>query len=151
MAVQNRSDNKNVSFVLGGNAQSINDATIAQDLARVDPLVFGTVMAQVAADQKWVPLTDIAAIDGTATPAAIFIGQDIPAADIVAGDVELQALLVGSSVQVDKSQVVLENSLVLSDLITAVPWASTETIQSVLHMNGIDVENTEEISSFENS
>jgi len=151
MAVQVRADNINNAFIQGGDAQSIGNAIFEQDAGRVAPLVFGTVVSKIAGNSKYVPYTDVAAIDGSGTPVGIYIGADIPAADLVAGDVANRIVLVGSGVRVDSSQVVLENALELITPITAVPWASTATIRDVLHLNGIDLQDTVDISGFENS
>lgn len=150
MAVQVRLDNDTVPFIRNGVAATANDATIAQDAGRTAVLAPFTLMAKVAASQKWVPFTDETATDGTAIPQGIYIGQEIAAATIVAGDVTDQVILVGAWVFVDKTQLVIENSKLLTTVIT-VGTTDLRTVEDHLANRGIFMEDTVDISSFENT
>lgn len=150
MALQARINNSNVPFILFGDGATKNDSTILTDAGRTTVLAFGTVMAKVAASQKWVPLTNLAATDGSAHPQGIYVGAPIAAADIVAGDVEDVPILVGSNVYVDENQVVLENSLTLDDVLT-VGTTDLRTVRDHLATRGIFTEDSIDISSYENT
>ncbi|MDH4319646.1 MAG: DUF3383 domain-containing protein [Desulfobulbaceae bacterium] len=59
MAVQSTSTITNYPFILDGNPYHRDNETILQDAGRATPLVYGTVMSQIASTSKWVPLTDV--------------------------------------------------------------------------------------------
>jgi hypothetical protein len=87
MAVQVRLDVDLTPLIRGGQSAVEQNAILLTDAGRSVPLVFGTLLSKVAASGKYVPFTDEAAVDGSALPSGVYIGPDIPAADIVAGDV----------------------------------------------------------------
>lgn len=148
MSVQASIQNKNLAFILSGLALSRPDAIILQDAGRgAVALVFGTLMAKVAASQKWVPFTDETATNGTARPQGIYIGADVTGAALVAGDVIDSSILVGDAV-VDLNQIVIENSKTLDTIIGAL--VEQRTVRDELAFRGIFVEDTVNISSFEN-
>jgi hypothetical protein len=154
MALQDRRDINSAPFVLFGNAFSQQDQVLSQDGARAVDLVYGTVMAKIAATQKWEPLTDITANDGTAFPLGIYVGDDVPFADLVAGDVVDANILVGGHVLVDVNQLTLENSLTLATVILPTDGADdrfTQTVRDYLANLGIFVEATIATSGFENA
>jgi len=155
MALQVRLNNTNVPFVLFGNAAVLGDATLLQDAGRATALVFGTVMAKVAASQKWVPFTDETATTGAAIPQGIYVGPSVAAADLVAGDVTDAPIMVGLNVMVDENQIVIENSKTLDTVIETAPGEATcvdlRTVRDRLASRGILCEDTIDISSFENT
>ena len=57
--------------------------------------------------------------DGADRPAGILMSKDIAFALLVAGDVDDQALLVGSDKMIDEDKIVLENSLTLASVVVA--------------------------------
>lgn len=116
MSVQNRTDFTNYPFILSGITLARENEIILTDAGRVAPLLKHTVMAQVAASKKWVPLTDVAALDGSNTARGIYLGEDITAAALVAGDVTICPMLVGFGVTVDRQQLVFENALTLDSV-----------------------------------
>lgn len=149
MGVQTSIQNKNLAFILSGLALAISDAVLLQDAGRGSvALVFGTLMAKVAASQKWVPFTDETATDGTANPQGIFIGADVTGAALVAGDVLDASILVGDAI-VDLNQLVIENSKTLGTII-GVTSVNARTVRDQLAFRGIFAEDTVNISSFEN-
>lgn len=75
--------------------------------------------------------------DGSDLPSGIILNS-IPAASLVAGDVTGNLVLLGGNVTVDKEQVVLENSLALTDVVVA----RSATIESVLLDKGISITET---------
>jgi hypothetical protein len=130
------------------------NAVLDQDGGRSAPLVYGTVMAKVAATQQWVPFTSATATDGSAIPLGIFVGEDVPAADLVAGDVTDQPILIGGQVMVDQTQLVIENSLTLATVIEPSDATNTyfvQTVKDYLANVGIWVESTIAISAAENA
>jgi len=147
MSVQSTINNKVLAFILTGLGISRVDAVLLQDAGRTVDLVFGTLMAKVAASQKWVPFTDETATDGTARPQGIFIGGDIAFADLVAGDVLDSSILVGDAV-IDINQLIIENSKTLDTIIGAL--VEQRTVRDELAFRGIFAEDTVTISNFEN-
>ena len=151
MGVQNSSDNANIPFILSGVGLSRDDQVILQDAGRgAVALVQFTLMAKVAATQKWVPFTNEAATNGTAIPQGIYLGDDIAGADIVAGDIADVFILVGKDVTVDVDQIVIENSKTLDTVIT-VGTTDLRTVRDHLANRGIFTEETVDISGFENA
>lgn len=150
MQVQVRLDQTNKPFILdSGLSVSKNTAVLAQDGGRAVPLVFGTVLAYNPTTEKWVPLSNVAAVDGTAIPRAIYIGADILAADLVAGDVENVSIQKGGAVKVDKNQVVLENALTF-DTIIGGAVLDKRSIENALNEVGIFLQDSLDITGFEN-
>lgn len=151
--VQSSVDNNSVPFLRFPNPGAIDiEAIIFQDAGRATPLAPFTLMAKIAATQKWEPFTDETATDGTAIPAGIYLGSSIPAADIVAGDITDVQMLVGAAF-IDLNQLIIENSKTLDTVIEATGAADNINIQTVrdyLANRGIFVEDTVDISSFEN-
>ncbi|MEJ2043707.1 MAG: DUF3383 family protein [Reinekea sp.] len=75
--------------------------------------------------------------DGTNVPWGIFWGEDIAAADLVAGDVDNQRVLRGGSDGIfvlDQDKVVLENSLDLDDYIPTVQKTIREYLEENLNI-----------------
>jgi len=158
MAVQGRTDFTNFPFFTGGSTIIKDAETILTDGARAAALKFGTVMAQVAASRKWVPLTDVAALDGSNAARGIYIGEDIAAATIVAGDVANCPIVVGGydGCSVDSSLLVLENSLTINSVCSDDPAGAdngavnVRRIEDDLARIGIFVEATTDINKLEN-
>ncbi len=151
MGVQVRLNNSNTPFILFGNGLADHDATLLQDAGRgTTALIYGTVMAKVAASQKWVPFTDETATNGTAIPLGIMVSGDVTGAALVAGDVIDQAILVGGGVTVDASQLTIENSKLLTTVVT-IGTTMLVTVRDLLAMAGIFIEGTVAISASENA
>ncbi len=151
-SVQNRADLNNNPFVLAGFSLARNAETLFQDAGRSVALVQFTLMAKVAATGKWVPFTDETATDGTGIPQGIFLSDDVPAADLVAGDVVDQSILVGDALY-DLAQLVIENSKLLTTVILATGGADnvfTQTVADYLENKGLFAESTVDIAGFEN-
>ncbi len=115
MAAQYRQDLSSAPLILGGVAIKKSGQTLLTDGSRTTVLARNTVMAKVTASGKWVPWTDITAVNGAAYPRGIYVGPDVAAAALVAGDVTGCDILVGGAgCQVDKNLLVFENSLALT-------------------------------------
>jgi hypothetical protein len=158
MAFQSRTNFQNFPFILQGSPKHRDSEVIKQDAGRTTPLVSKTVMAQIAATRKWVPLTDVAALDGSNTARGVYIGDDVTAAALVAGDVAGAVIIVyGESVVLDASQLVLENSLTLNSVCSDVPAGAdngavnVRRIEDDLLRIGIMTIGTVDIDGFENS
>lgn len=83
----------------------------------------------------------------TAMPAGFFGGDDIPQADIVAGDVENQKVMVkGYPKSLNEDKVVLENSLALTDVIPSQGKTIKQYIQDVLDIVLVPVENNDVVN-----
>ena len=148
MAMQTRSDIKNFPFVLSGAVLS-KTLTVKQNAGRVGALVFGTLVAIVAATGKVVPFTDETATDGSALPVGFYVGDDIPAASIVAGDVtDCPVLIGGAAATIDAQQVVIENSKTLNTVIGATTIHAAR-VEEFLARRGLFVEQTIDIAGLE--
>lgn len=150
MTVQARQNIDNRPFLLSGCPLVDQNATLLQDAGRTTVLAYGTVMVKVAASQKWEPFTDETATDGTAIPLGIFVGHEVAAADLVAGDVLQQAIWVGGNITLDGEQLVIENSKTLATVIT-VGTTLLVSVRDFLKWAGIHVEETIAISEPENT
>ena len=116
--LQGRQDNKNIGFIKSGRFVQTQESVFKQDGSRSTDLLTKTLLGQEAATGLWVPYTDITATDGTAVPKGIFNGDDIPFADLVAGNVTNQlVMLLGDACTFDSDELVLENSVTLADVI----------------------------------
>jgi len=69
---QAETDHSNVPF-FQGDAKGMIDQTIKQDAGRTIPLAPNTLLAQIAASEKWVPLTDV---DPALTAAKLVCGAN---------------------------------------------------------------------------
>ena len=154
MTVQSSINNNTGPFLRFPNPGALDtEVIIFQDAGRSAVLAPFTLMAKIAATQKWVPFTDETAVNGSAIPAGIYVGPEILAATIVAGDVTDIQMLVGAAF-IDLNQLVIENSKTLDTVINATGGADNINIQTVrdyLANRGIFVEDTVDISGFENA
>jgi len=151
MTVQSRVDNTNFPFILSGSALKKGGQVLLQDAGRAIPLAFGTLMAKVAASGKWVPFTDETATNGAAIPQGIYVGEEIAAADIVAGDIpDLEIIIGGGAITVDSQQVVIESSKLLTTVIT-VGTTDLRTVEDHMKNVGIFFELTIDIDELENT
>ncbi len=153
MSVQGRSDLTNNPFILTGMSLVKNNETLLQDAGRSTPLAPFTVMAKILASGKWVPFTDETVVEtGAAVPQGIFLGDAVTAADLVAGDVVGQTILVGGALTYDDAQLVIENSKTLATIVkatTAVDNVFVKTVGDLLEDKGMFAESTVDIAGFE--
>jgi hypothetical protein len=149
MSVQVRTDISSEPFIRAGRSLTRDSQIILQDAGRTENLLSRTLMAKVAATQKWVPFTDETATNGTAIPQGVYLGDDIAFADIVAGDVTDLAILVGDAI-LDATQLVIENSLTVDTVIT-VGATDLRTVRDRMAGRGIFIEDTIAITEFENT
>ena len=151
MAVQTRVNNDTTPFILGGQSL-IKKGVIAQNGARTTVLKKYTVLAQVASTGKYTPYVSASQITGASVPSAIYLGDDIAAADLVAGDIEDVDILVGGGCLVDKNQVVFDDgTLSNASVVIAIANAFwTLTAEKCLGLFGIYQQDTIDISEIEN-
>lgn len=97
---------------------------------------FNIVVTSVA---KWNPLK-ASKTDGAQSVGGVYIGDEILAATLVAGDVVNSVLITGDC-YIDKNQLILENSLALDSILP-----SGKTVEQELAQLGIMVEDTIDIS-----
>jgi len=153
MGVQNSKDINTRPFILESyHATRQDDAVLLQDGGRSGDILSKTLMAKIAATGKWVPFTDIAAVDGAGIPAGIYDPEgtlgDISEADIQAGDVvDLPILFFGAAF--DKDQLVIENSLLLTTVLEA-GAISAQTVEDALRKLSLIATDTISASSPEN-
>lgn len=141
MSSQSRS-NLDTSQIILENGKQEGGFTVAQYATGVIPA--GTIMGQVTADGKLLPITDVAAVDGTKFPK--YITQE--SIDATAGDVT--GVTVNRAGSVADVKLNLENSLTLDDFIT-LGTNFAVTIKQALQMNGLIVEAAGYISEYENA
>ena len=151
MAVQTRVNNDTTPFILGGQSL-IKKGVIAQNVARATVLKKYTVLAQVASTGKYTPYVSGTTTTGASVPSAIYLGDDIAAADLVAGDVGDLDILVGGGCLVDKNQVVFDDgTLTNASVVIAIANAFwTMTAEKCLSLFGIFQQDTIDISEIEN-
>lgn len=151
MAVQTRLNNDTVPFILGGQSL-IKKGTIAQNAGRTTVLKKYTVLAQLVSGGKYTPFVALNTTTGASVPTAIYMGEDIAAADLVAGDIADVDILVGGGCLVDKNQVVYDGgTLSNSSVVIAIANAFwTMTAEKCLGLFGIYQQDTIDISEIEN-
>ena len=98
----------------------------------------------VTADSDYVPL-EVDAVNGGQKVSGIYLGDEVTAAKIVAGDVPDSAMLVGSNCTVTSSMVIFDDGVTTLD--TVLP--SGKTVRDELSVIGIFAESTTDIDSFE--
>ncbi len=110
MVLQIKTTNNTTGFYLNGGAPLIRDNEIIVTDGGGVAIAPYTVMGYNPTTGKWDPFTNLAATDGTAWPTGIYIGDEITAAEIQAGDVTGVSIMVGAqtALQVDESQLVFE-------------------------------------------
>lgn len=154
MAVQVRGDLDTRNFILKTYPATRRDqATIAQDAGRTTTLEPFTLMAKVSATQKWVPFTSETAVDGSAIPQGIYLGEQILAATLVAGDVEDVPILENGA-DFDEALLIIENSKTLDTVIAtsdATNVYSKKTVRDYLADKMLIAVDTISISEKENT
>lgn len=125
-------------FIVAGMTFTITDGTT--DFAQGDLFTIAAT-----ASGKWTPF-DEDAVSGAEIPAGIYLGADIAAATLVAGDVTDIPILVGGSCTVDADQLTIEGTATLDSVL-----ANGKTIRGTLYEIGIFAEDTIDIDGYENA
>ena len=149
MAVQNRQDNTTEPLILSENSL-VRNVDIAANAQRATDLLQYTVMAEIAGTNQWVPFNAVNGVDGSAIPRGIYLGDDIPAADLVAGVIEDVPMLVGNAT-VNASLVVFDDDILVPASVIGAATIHAMTAEAALaaHAN-IYLEETVAISNHEN-
>ena len=153
MGVQASLNVQNKPFIMSGQAFSV-EGTIIQNSGRGTAILKKyTVLAKIASSGKYTPFVSLTTTTGASVPCAVYLGEDIPAADLVAGDVTDLPILIGGTAQVDTDQLVFDGgTLSLASVITgaaANPYFVT-TAEDCLGMFGIYDANTVNVTAYEN-
>jgi len=148
MAVQIGNENTNVPFI--HNEDSIvRDCTIAQDAQRTEDLLQYTVMAYNATNQNWVPFTVLNDTEGESMPRGIYLGEDIDADDLVAGDIEDVSILVKNGI-VNRDMVVWDQDLQTAEsVVNPATVNATSAEMALIETANITMEDVEAISDYE--
>lgn len=125
------------TFVVAGMTFIITDGG-------VDFIVGDKFALAIDADGDYIPF-DASDVNGGQNISGIFLGDDIAAADIVAGDIPDQPILAGGNCTIAAEQLVIEDG---SDLDTVI--GNGLTIRENLYRLGIFAEDTVDIDEFEN-
>jgi hypothetical protein len=149
MAVQTRLDTYIKKLLLNGESFVQDSVVFAQNAGATVDVVNYTVIAKNPATGQWVPLTDVADVNGLGVPRGIYVGDTIPAADLVAGTVTGKSAVVGGAgLTVDRNLLVFEGAIVaLSDEITA----DNKTVEDAFREIGIFPESVEYVDQTENA
>jgi hypothetical protein len=149
MTVQNRQDNTTEPLILSDDSL-VRNGTIAQDEERTTDMLSRTVVAKNATTGAWVPFNDLTQTNGESVPRGIYLGDDITAADLVAGDIEDVPILVGNAT-VNEELVVFDDDTLDADSIVNPTNIEARTAREALYESaGIFFEETISISEFEN-
>jgi hypothetical protein len=97
--VQASQVNQAFPLILSGEAALLESETMLANGSRTVKLAQYTIMSQIAASMKWVPWlnANLSGTDGSQYPMGIYLGDDIAAALLVAGDVPNCLILVGGA------------------------------------------------------
>jgi len=145
--VQVQTDLTNHPYIVDG-VPFVKRVTIKQDAGRSGAMVKGTIMAYDTTNKKYVPLTDVAATDGTQFPKAILL-EDQTEAAIKAGDITNVPMIVGGrGLVMNEDLLTWENSLTKDSIIT-VPTNLKIAAWEWLLQIGIVFVDTQEGTSYE--
>ena len=149
MTVQVSLDNNVKGFIIFGHAL-VKNGTIVQNGARSTVLKKYTVLSQIASTGKYTPFVATNLTTGASVPCAIYLGEDIPAASLVAGDVEDLPILVGGGCNVDKNQLVWDGNTQSAASVINTGTIEARTAENALMQIGIAIEDTVMLDSYEN-
>jgi hypothetical protein len=149
--VQARVDIDTTDFVIGENPQALREdaATILTDALRVAVLAQYTLMGKLVATNKWTPFTDETETTGEASYFGIYMGPDIAAADLVAGDV-VDVPIIYSGLKFDEAKLVIENSKDL-DTVIETGTIAARTVRSALAVQDLIAQPVDTFTNYENA
>jgi len=149
MAVQERQDLSNTPLILSDESD-VENGDIVQNEERTTDLLYGTVLAQIAATGLWTPFIAVAGTDGSGVPRGIYLGDTIVAADLVDGDIEDVPILVGNA-RVNESEVVWDDDTLDADTVVAPASVEARTARRALEESvNIRLEATVTSTAYEN-
>jgi hypothetical protein len=159
MAVQASLAQANIPFVLEGKPFVAMGQTLLTIAGRTVPLYKYTLMSQIASTLKWAPWlqANLGGTTGTQYPLGIYMGDDLTAAQIAAGDVlNLPIMVGGQGVVIDEGQLVFDlgdtgvGALGTLAVIPTVPTNLALTARSIMQLLGIFPKTVVAISAAEN-
>lgn len=150
MAVQVRADNTTEPLILSGYSY-VKNGRITANAGRTTPMLKNTVMAYNATLNEWGPFNVLNDVAGLSVPRGIYLGDDIPAADFVAGDILDCPILVGGCCTVNEELIVWDDgTLSISSIVNPGTIEARAAGYALAAAAGIFIEETEAISEFEN-
>lgn len=126
------------TFIVGGMTFIITDGA-------TDFIVTDLFTIEATAVDKWTAFEEDE-VNGAQIPRGIYLGSEILAATIVAGDVVDNPILVGGACTIDENQLVIEGTATLDSVLS-----NGDTIREALYKVGIFAEDTVDITNFENA
>lgn len=143
MAVEVTTTIKQRSFLLEGTHKTKTDAVLTTDAGRTTDLAPWTLLGVNPATGKAVPwASDLAT--GALTNLAIYQGEAIPSADIVAGDVTDIATIIGGERSFAEDLLIFDNGTDTLDTAVGTGTAQT-TARKMLADLGLFAKNTETV------
>jgi hypothetical protein len=150
MAFQARVDNQNEPFILDGYS-FVREADIAQDEQRTTDLLKYTIMAKNATTRQWVPFNSLVATTGESVPRGIYVGEDIAAADLAAGDIEDVPIMTGGCCTINDELTVFDDDTLNANSIVNPGTIEARTArEALMESSGIYLEETINITEYEN-
>jgi hypothetical protein len=130
MAFQEREDLSNTPLILSDESD-VENHDIIQNGDRTTELLYGTVMAQIAASGLWTPFVSVAGTDGSGVPRGIYLGDNIAAADLADDNIEDVPILVGNA-RVNESEVIWDDDTLDADTVVAPATVEARTARRAL-------------------
>lgn len=151
MPVQGRLNINTTGFVIYEYpASREDDAVILQDAGRVAVLAQFTLMGKIAATGKWAPFDDPTVVTGVAEHFGIYMGDDIAAADLVAGDV-IDVPIVYGGMKFDEDKLVFDDGVDTLDTVIGAASIAARTVRDALAKQTLIPQKTDSSSAFENA
>ena len=149
MAAQTRADLSNTPIILSDESD-VENHDIVQNEERDTDLLYGTVMAQIAASELWTPFVSVVGTDGSAVPRGIYLGDDILAADLVAENIVDVPILVGNA-RVNEDLVIFDDDTLDAETVVAPATVEARTARRALEESvNIRLEATVDATAHEN-
>jgi hypothetical protein len=148
-SVQVSIDNSVQGFIIFGHAL-VKNGIIIKDTGRTTVLKKYTVLSQIASSGKYTPFVALNATTGASVPCAIYLGDDIAAADLVSGDVEDLPILIGGGCNVDKNLLVWDAGTQSAASVINTGTIEARTAENALLQIGIAIEDTVALDGLEN-
>lgn len=135
------------NLVTGGSVNVVDSATLAQDAGRTEVFKCNTIVGYRPGSEKYGPF-DPTAVDGSAYNIGIYMGEDIPAADIVAGDVVNLEVAVGGrpDARIREDMIVFDDGTTTLDTVVGT-GATQTTVRNLFYNLNIFPQNTETMNA----
>jgi hypothetical protein len=108
-------------------------------------------MAKNATTRQWVPFNDLTQTNGESVPRGIYVGDDIAAADLAAGDIEDIPIMVGGCCTLNDQLVVFDDDTLDANSIVNPTNIEARTVrEALMESSGMYLEETINITEYEN-